>query len=197
MTCRTFKGASRPLFAFLPLAPGDRVLLRRQMSCRRFDDSLVLAVARRCFWGFPQVILCDPMGPSGPFPTTFWLTCPYLDRLCGTLEGEGAVRCLEGFLVDRREAWIAYHEEAVLLRLALLGARGAFVRRFRPRLWEGIRGGVGGVRLQDRPRVKCLHLQVASWLGRGRHPGEAWLRSRLGPLDCDDPEGRPCGGVCP
>ena len=195
MTGRTLKGALSPLFAFSPLTVTDEAALRGQMRSRRFDDSRVLAVARRCRWGFPQVILCDPLGPRGPFPTTFWLTCPHLDRLCGVLEGGGAVRELEAFLAPNGRAWIAYHEGAILLRLALLGPRGDFLRRFRPRLWEGLRGGPGGTRLQSRPRVKCLHLQVASWLGRGRHPGEVWLRPRLEPLECDDPDDRPCGGA--
>lgn len=194
MTYRFPEGARRPLFPFSPPTALEREILARQMSARRFDGSLVLSVVRRCRWGYPQVILCAPLGPKGPFPTSFWLTCPHLDRVCAALEAEGAVRGLESFLVSRYPEWVAFHEEQILLRLALLGGRGSFLRRFRPRLWEGFRGGVGGIRLQEKPHVKCLHLQVASWLGQGRHPGEAWLAGHLKRLDCDDPESHPCGG---
>ena len=36
----------------------------------------------------------------------------------------------------------------------------------------------------DAPTVKCLHLQVGSWLGLGEHPGEAWLKRIFPVLSC-------------
>jgi hypothetical protein len=45
---------------------------------------------------------------------------------------------------------------------------------------------VGGIRYDTktrRVRVKCIHLQVASWLALRRHPGAPWLKERVG-QDC-------------
>ena len=51
------------------------------------------------------------------------------------------------------------------------------LRRFRPAVWDCLRqAGVGGTRYGSEIRVKCLHLQTASWLALSRHPGAAWLR---------------------
>ncbi|MBL3593303.1 MAG: DUF501 domain-containing protein [Synergistaceae bacterium] len=164
------------------------------MKGRRFDGSLALAVSCRCRWGYPQVLLCDPLGRKGPFPTSFWLTCPHLDRVAALLEAQGGVRELEVFLEAHRDRWRAYQVRQVLFRQGLLGRRGTFLRRFRPAFWQGLCGGVGGIRLGRQVHVKCLHLQAAYWLGQGDHPAAAWLAERLKPLSCDDPENRPCGG---
>lgn len=56
--------------------------------------SAVVAVARRCFCNKPQVIVNDPLpkGKDGlltPFPTLFWLTCPYLVKSVDRLEAAG------------------------------------------------------------------------------------------------------------
>lgn len=167
------------------------------MAARRFDASVALGVACRCRWGFPQVILCRPLVKGKPFPTSFWLSCPHLDQLCGQREASGGVRSLEEALEGSYGAWVGYHLRHVSLRLGLLGAvQSRFLFRHRRGLWRALQaGGVGGIRLKDRITVKCLHLQVASWLALGRHPGSQWLAREIAPLECSCPGSFPCGGL--
>ena len=60
---------SLPAF-WTPLSESDAVLLRKRNIRRRFDLSIVYAVAARCRFGFPQVLVCRPERRGGsPFPT--------------------------------------------------------------------------------------------------------------------------------
>lgn len=123
-----------------------------------------------------------------PFPTTFWLTCPFLDRKCGQLESEGAVGELEAILAspERETAWANYNDTASRLRLGLLSeSERRILLSAGSTLLESLEtGGVGGIRPGPKPSVKCLHLQVATWMGLGFHPAGRWLAARLGCLDC-------------
>lgn len=181
-------GGGTPPLLFDPLKGEDAETLFTQMRGRAFDLALVRGVARRCPWGKPQVIVCGPLRKGRPFPTTFWLTCPFLDRRCGQLESEGAVGELEAALAGpgAEKAWESYNERAARFRLALLSEKerkvlhtegAAFMKNL-----ESV--GVGGIRTGSKPSVKCLHLQVATWLGFGFHPAGQWLSAKLECLDC-------------
>jgi hypothetical protein len=89
-----------------------------------------------------------------------------------------------------------WHLEHVRVRLALLeDHRALFMRRYRSLWWHALaRRGVGGSELRLPPRVKCLHLQMASYLALGWHPGEIWLRRAFPSLSCSFP-GR-CTSAC-
>lgn len=188
-------GGCPPLF-FERLLPGDVGCLRRQMQDRRFNAEAVFALSRRCAWGAPLVALCLPFRGAAPFPTTFWLTCPSLRDRCSREESRQGVPALEAFLRRRYPRWVAYHLRSSLIRLALLseGARRFALIHRRAALASLRKGGVGGTRLGSAPTVKCLHLQVASWLGLGEHPGEAWLRERFSPVSCPSPARFSCLG---
>ncbi len=179
-------GGETPPLSFEGLAKHDLETLLQQMKGRAFDVSIVRGIAKRCPWGKPQVIVCGPLRKGKPFPTTFWLTCPYLDCMCGRLESEGAVKEIETCLSEKLPEWQCYHAAAANCRLALLS----------PREREALAGesaslgkvlqntGIGGIRPTGAPSAKCLHLQVATWLGLGFHPAEQWLYSKLGTLHC-------------
>lgn len=175
------------------LLEADVSVLRGQMRGRKFDSSAVLAVARRCRHGFPQVVVSSPISSSGaPFPTLFWLTCPFLDHRCGELESEQRIAELEAVFAAIPEEVEKMHRGYAALRLSLAGGEKsqAFVN-----MSDGMRRtiaeyGVGGINWQDAPQaVKCLHLQTAAWLGMGAHPAREWLAEKLGALDC-------AGGRC-
>jgi hypothetical protein len=144
------------------------------------------------------VVVCAPFHASAPFPTTFWLTCPRLVRLAGEAESKGGVGELEHWIECRAaREWIFFNMLHQRLRLLLLpDAAKVFLRRFKPRLFECIRSaGVGGSRYRagkdnKNVRIKCLHLQLASWLALGRHPGAEWLADRFGEA------GEKCGKAC-
>ncbi|PIE54293.1 MAG: hypothetical protein CSA35_07075 [Dethiosulfovibrio peptidovorans] len=172
------------------LGPKDLRIVLDQMTGRRFDPSCAVAVACRCPWGAPQVLLCHPLRKGWPFPTSFWLSCPWLIRAIGTIESNQGVSRLEKHLITRFREWRQYQMDHGSLRLMLLNrAERRFLRLHRRSVWSVLRsGGVGGVRYlrSKEPTVKCLHLQVASWLALGDHPGEDWLTQEVSPLSCPD-----------
>lgn len=162
------------------------------MAGHRFDPTVVLGGVAPCPLGGFRVLVCAPLSTTGgelkPFPTTFWLTCPYLNRRVGAVESAGGVSALEVWLTEcTPEAWRRYSRLHALLRLGLLGGRRLkALRASRPPMLEALaRGGVGGVRGVSGVRVKCLHLQVASWLALGHHPGAEWLQEQGLGTSCD------------
>ncbi|MGC9529757.1 MAG: DUF501 domain-containing protein [Candidatus Bipolaricaulaceae bacterium] len=148
----------------------------------------VAAVARRCPYGFPQVTVTRPLIRQGKeflvFPTTFWLTCPFLTAAVARLEAAGGVKEFEHRLHDDPELFSRYadaHQAYASARLKLLSpadrafltARGA---------GGSVNSGVGG--LTNFRRVKCLHAQLAHFLAGAANPIGAQVAARLGGLFC-------------
>ena len=186
-------GAKPPLFFERP-GPSDLKTIKAQMAGRKFDEKIILGIACRCLWHAPSVVLCHPLYRGKPFPTTFWLCCPHAVKTCNSLEAAGGVRELESFLEKRPAEWKAYGLRHSVLRMALLSrSRRRFFLSRRKAMWESIRKGrVGGTRDTSKARVKCLHLQAASWLALGYHPAAGWLEQRI-PAACGiDEEDYPC-----
>lgn len=183
------RGRARPLLHGRRLTARDAGTLAGQTSGRRFDPSIVSGVAVRCSHGFPAVVTCAPLRGDRPFPTTFWLTCPWLNRLCGTLESSGVVQSLGIAAAGDRGSWVDYNLLAARIRImSLPPARRRFLRRHRPAMWSSLaRGGVGGIRLSCVSGVKCMHLQVAYWLALGGHPAGSLLERAVRPLECRSP----------
>ena len=134
-------------------------------------------VAVRCAYGFPAVTEQAPFGPDGePFPTTYYLTCPWLVSAIARIEAGGGVE---------RFSTAARSDPA--LRGSVERAE-AEQRRIRPELDVGI----GGTR--DPARLKCLHAHAAFALARpGYELGERVLEE-AGERWC--PDGR-CANAVP
>jgi hypothetical protein len=124
----------------------DRAIVEGQLGrpARAFRG-----VAVRCAYGYPAVTEQAPRTAAGePFPTTYWLTCPWLVSAVGRLEATGGV--------ERWTRAAARNEE-----LARSLAHGdAEQRRLRPELGVGI----GGSRNPE--QLKCLHAHAAFALAR-------------------------------
>lgn len=58
----------------------------------------VLEVSYRCSFGFPMVIKSKPVLEGKPFPTIYWLTCPYLRYRVSQLEANGDIPKYEKLL---------------------------------------------------------------------------------------------------
>ena len=150
---------------------------------RRFDSSLIVDV-KKCRFNHVQVIICKPFSKSlRPFPATFWLMCPYLIKLAGTIESQNGVNELENFLTlhELHHQWRKYNFEHQKIRMKLMNKNLAkFMRKYHERIFKNlIRGGVGGIRYDtEKINVKCLHLQTASFIALGRHPAGEWLKSK-------------------
>ena len=106
-------------------------------------------VAVRCPFGKPAVTEQAPFDEAGaPFPTQFYVTCPFLVAAISRVEAAGGV--------DR---WTeAVREDEALA--ASLAAGNAEQRRLRPELDAGIGGST------RTGSLKCLHAHAAFALAR-------------------------------
>jgi hypothetical protein len=106
-------------------------------------------VAVRCAYGFPAVTEQAPYGSDGePFPTTYYLTCPWLVAAIARLEAAGGVERFSQ----------AAAADPVLQRS--LEEADAEQRRIRPELDVGIAG------TRTPGNLKCLHAHAAFALAR-------------------------------
>jgi hypothetical protein len=101
-------------------------------------------VAARCTHGFPAVTEQAPFGDDGePFPTTYYLTCPWLVSGIARVEAGGGVE---------RFSRAAASDPELARSLADADAEQ---RRLRPELDVGIAG------TRTRENLKCLHAHAA------------------------------------
>jgi hypothetical protein len=126
-------------------------------------------VAVRCPYGFPAVTEQAPFADDGePFPTTYYLTCPWLVAAIARLEAGGGV-----------ERWSRAAAEDPRLRESLARADRE-QRELRPELDVGI----GGTSAPG--NLKCLHAHAAFALARPSYGlGEAVL-AEAGERWCPD-----------
>ncbi len=126
-------------------------------------------VAVRCAHGFPAVTEQAPFDSGGrPFPTTYYLTCPWLVSAVSRLEAAGGVRRY----TERARSDPVLGES--------LARADAEQRSIRPELDVGI----GGARRDG--AVKCLHAHAAFALARpGYELGERIL-AEAGERWCPD-----------
>jgi len=126
-------------------------------------------VAVRCPHGFPAVTEQAPFDSDGkPFPTTYYLTCPWLVAGIARLEAAGGV-----------ERWSRAAEADPALTASLARADRE-QRELRPELDVGI----GGTRSPG--ALKCLHAHAAFALARpGYELGEGVL-AEAGERWCPD-----------
>lgn len=126
-------------------------------------------VAVRCVHGFPAVTEQGPFGADGqPFPTTYYLTCPWLVAALARIEAAGGVA---------RWSRAAASDPELASSLARADAEQ---RRIRPELDAGIAGTCKPANL------KCLHAHAAFALARpGYELGERVLEE-VGERWCPD-----------
>ena len=168
-------------------------LLERQLG-RRPRGSV--AIALTCPWGAPAVIETAPYLEDGtPFPTAFYLTCPFAVDSVSRVEAGGGVRafrdrvtCDEEFAdaLARLEAWYQ-----VRRRRAAQPPPGAAYDEGRV-----LDRGIGGP--ESAQQASCLHAYVAALLAAAvAHPEAAaeWLElaAGLGAAWCDDARCLPAG----
>jgi hypothetical protein len=144
----------------------DRAVVERQLGRppRAFRRVVV-----RCPFGRPAVTEQSAYDDAGePFPTMFWLTCPYLVAAVSRLEAAGGV-----------ERWTRAAAEDPELGASLERAH-AEQRQLRPELDLGVGGARPGA-----AGLKCLHAHVAFALAR---PGYTLGESILAELEPPWPE---------
>lgn len=121
-------------------------------------------VVKRCSYGYPQVIKSYPLKDGKPFPTLFWLTCPYLFSEISKIEETGGVRDFELKIESENEFRMKYikaHESEIEERIKILGNE---IDNLKKNISERLKKvGIGGI--SDFTKVKCLHLHYASKIG--------------------------------
>lgn len=135
----------------------------------------VRRVASRCTHGYPAVTEQASFAEDGtPFPTTYWLTCPWLVGAVARLEAGGGV-----------ERFSAAARDDPLLADSLARA-DAEQRALRPELDVGIAGS-------RRPSgLKCLHAHAAFALARPGYVLGDRILEEAGERACPDAR---CGGA--
>ena len=138
----------------------------------------LLGIERRCPYGYPQVARVYPLVEGKPFPTLFWLTCPFLTRQIDRLEAEGWIKHLEK-LLEKEDALAARfrkaHRAYITERDRLLSPEDRATLEEAGMLKDLLEKGIGGT--ADFARVKCLHLHVAHALVRDNPIGERVLEA--------------------
>jgi hypothetical protein len=126
-------------------------------------------VAARCAYGFPAVTEQAPFGPDGePFPTTYYLTCPWLVSGIARLEAGGGVE---------RFSRLAASDPDLARSLAEADDEQ---RRLRPELDVGIAG------TRSRENLKCLHAHAAFALARPNYELGERVLAEAGERWCPD-----------
>ncbi len=124
----------------------DEQLVARQIGRK---PRAFARVAVRCPYGRPAVTEQSPFDEDGrPFPTQYYVTCPYLVAGISRLEAAGGV-----------ERWSRAAEDDDALARSLAAAQ-AEQRRLRPELDAGIGGS------KRTGSLKCLHAHAAFALAR-------------------------------
>ena len=126
-------------------------------------------VAVRCPYGFPAVTEQAPFGPDGePFPTTYYLTCPWLVAALARVEAAGGV-----------ERW-----SRAAARDPELGESLARADREQRRLRPELDVGIAGTRAPG--RLKCLHAHAAFALAEPRYELGERILAELDERWCPD-----------
>ena len=136
----------------------------------------LVGIAHRCGYGFPQVVAVYPIVDEKPFPTTYWLSCPFLLRHIGWMEAAGMIAVLEdrvGEQPDLRRALERSHRAAIAVRRKLLSEKDLERLEREQQLAAVLSRGIGGI--ADWSRLKCLHLHVAYALAQSDPIGDIVL----------------------
>jgi len=134
-------------------------------------------VASRCAHGRPSTILTGPVLQDGaPFPTLYWLTCPWLSAYVDGLESSGVAA-----------EWRIRLAEEPELR-ARMDAADAAYRAARAEAAAGSDpcASVGIAGQRDSSATKCIHAHVAAALAGIDDPIGVDVIRGVDPLWCPD-----------
>ena len=144
------------------------------------------SIVKKCSYGYPVVIQSlpykkDKSGKLTPFPTTFWLTCPYLRRKIGELESRGYIQIAKEMLKDEKtlDKFIESREITIKERLSMVDKDFKYYDYIS-------KLGIGGSK--DDTKIKCLHLHVANFFKTKINPIGKWVLENINPIECEDCE---------
>jgi hypothetical protein len=160
----------------------DLIIIKKQLGR---GVSNVLNIEKRCIYGYPQVIKSFPLKDGKPFPTLYWLTCPYLVEEVSKLEAQQKITEIEKIIQNDpvlRQQMIHAHKEEIKKRMKLLGEKiNSLSENMIKKLKET---GIGGI--EDFSTIKCLHLHYASYLVGENNPTGEIVDRYIAKKCCDD-----------
>jgi hypothetical protein len=137
----------------------DRAVVARQLGR---EPRAFRRVALRCPYGRPAVTEQEPYDDTGaPFPTTYYLTCPYLVAAVSRVEAAGGVERWSRAAADDPELAASLEraqEEQRSVRRVLAGGRTGGDDG------SSLELGIGGAGRHG--SLKCLHAHAAYALAR-------------------------------
>ncbi len=142
-----------------PVSLEDRAVIAKQLGRR---GRALLGVARRCAHGYPQVLVVHPVVEGKPFPTIYWLSCPFLSRQIAHLEASGMIVRIEKQLqsdASLAAMVVSAHLSYIRDRRSLLTEADRQSLERKKMMHSLTQRGIGGI--AEFSRVKCLHLHVA------------------------------------
>ncbi len=159
----------------------------KEVLCKQLGSKItnLHSIVKTCKYGYPVVIQSIPykmeQNKALPFPTTFWLTCPYLRKRIGSLESNGYIKQSRELLKDKEvlQNFINARKKTVEIRLSMIEKNFKYYEHLRTL-------GIGGSK--DDLKIKCLHLHVANYYGTKINPIGKWVLEQLGSEECSDCE---------
>lgn len=142
-------------------------------------------VVKRCKYGYPQVIQSFPIKEKKPFPTLYWLTCPFLSEEVSKLESYHKIKEVEDMIQNNKELKRQMHElhtKEIEKRLNILGENIKFLpQNIQKKLKET---GIGGTK--DFSKVKCFHMHYACFLVDEENPIGEMIDHWIGKRNCEE-----------
>ena len=158
-----------------PVSLEDKRIIASQIGR---DARGVIGIPRRCAYGYPQVVTVYPLLGGKPFPTLYWLTCPFLHHEIAALEADGMIGQIEREIAASpklTEQVVRAHRSYIKQRRRLLLRDDLAYLKENGMLPTLMQRGIGGI--ADFSRIKCLHLHVAHALVAENPIGQVVLES--------------------
>lgn len=169
----------------------DCRILRKQLHS---DDLFIKGIIERCGYGYPRIVLLDPVRrDKGKKSLNFqaisnlmWLTCPYLNEKIHEIENRGIIKKISDLLKDDmfcREIMRHAHANFYFLRNAVYSKYVDKDDRKKP--MEIFERGIGGIK--DLTAIKCLHIHFCHYrVYKYNIAGDITNRMLDGKIDCKE-----------
>jgi hypothetical protein len=144
----------------------DLELIKKQLNSK---EVFICGIYKRCKYGFPQIILLNPIKKkqekeSINFDTLsniMWLTCPYLNNKIHELENASYIKKIKIIIQNDpsfKRRMLKAHADYYYMRSLIFQKYSHYIQRKELDLSET---GIGGMR--DLSSIKCLHLHYCHY----------------------------------
>jgi hypothetical protein len=160
----------------------EKFIIESQLNRKIYN---VMDISKRCCYGYPQVIKSYPLKAGVPFPTLYWLTCPYLIKVVSDMESEGKISELQNIISkdeNLKSEFVEAHKSEIKERFRI--AENEILKLPEVMIQKMKNTGIGGIKNFE--TVKCLHLHLASFLGGTKNPVGRIVWGKISSKECFD-----------